>query len=123
MGELERSENLAARVSQRASTFEPSELYETKLREGAQVANAGQRFQRVAAGRPTARPGIWFLAGTRFSAALAETKSPGLASPSGCTTERRGGEHQDQKRGSNGRAAHRINSLDVVRPEGSRAVA
>jgi ABC-type sugar transport system ATPase subunit len=96
MGELERSETLFARVSERASNFEPSELYETKLREGAQAANGGQRFQRVAAGRPTARrPGIWFLADTRFSAALAETKSPGLASPSGCTTERRGGEHQD----------------------------
>jgi hypothetical protein len=90
MGELERSETLPPGF--RASNFEPSELYETKLREGAQVANAGQRFQRVAAGRPTARPGIWFLAGTRFSAALAETESPGLASPSGCTTERRGGE-------------------------------
>ena len=34
MGELERR-NLAARVSERASNFEPSELHETKLREGA----------------------------------------------------------------------------------------
>jgi len=99
-GELERCETLPPPwVSERASNFEPSELYETKLREGAQVANAGQRSQRVAAGRPTARPG-WFLAGPRFSAAPAETKSPGLASPSGCTTERRGGEHQEQKRGA-----------------------
>jgi len=100
-GELERSETLPPPwVSERASNFERSELYETKLRDNAQVANAGQRSQRVAAGRPTARPGIWFLAGARFSAALAETKSPGLASPSGCTTERRGGEHKDQKRGA-----------------------
>jgi hypothetical protein len=104
MGELERSETLPPPwVSERASNFEPSELYETKLREGAQVANAGQRSQRVAAGRPTAR--FWYLVSCRHtllgcSGGNKKSRARFSIPPSGCTTERRGGEHQDQKRGA-----------------------
>jgi hypothetical protein len=118
-GELERSETLPPPwVSERASNFEPSELYETKLREGAQVANAGQRSQVwLQADQPPALV-FGFLPAHASRLLWRKQKVPGsllhpVAQPNAevASTRIRS-------------AAHRINSLlDVVRPEGARAVA
>jgi hypothetical protein len=79
MGELERSETLPPGFPSRPATSNRRNSTKRNCAKVRKLQTPGSDFSVwLQADQPPALPGIWFLAGTRFSAALAETKSPGL---------------------------------------------